>query len=142
MKRPNTSSSSSGGAANYYSSYQQQGTAGLTAGAGTGYQPPVFYAADQTKTLEDTTKTYYQAEDTANQVLHQMTAQRQQILGAHGNVNELRLTAEKTKRELEDLRIKYRRKKQKLYMWIAGLSIVDLLLFIRMLQCHGNFYCF
>ena len=140
MKRPNTSNASAGGATNY-SSYQQQGPPNIMA-TGIGYQPPVFYAADQTKTLEDTTKTYYQAEDTANQVLQQMTAQRQQILGAHGNVNELRITAEKTKRELEALRVKYRQKKQKLYMWIAGLSIVDLLLFIRILQCHGNFYCF
>ena len=140
MKRPSTSnpSSGSGGSANNYNSYQQGGASATT----TGYQPPVFYAADQTKTLEDTTKTYYQADETAAHVLNQMTAQRQQILGAHDNVFEMRNTAAQAKRELEELRQKYRQKKLRLYLWIAGLSIVDLLLFIRMVQCHGNFYCF
>ena len=123
MKRPTSS-------ANTYNSYQH------------GYQPPVFYAADQTKTLEDTTKTFYQADETAGHVLNSLQAQRQQISHAHTNANGMRETTDAAKRELEELRRKYREKKQRLYMWIAGLAFVDMMLFFRILQCHGNFYCF
>lgn len=107
-----------------------------------GYQPPVFYASDQTDVLRDTTKTFYQADETAGRVLDQLTLQRQQISGAHDNVWHLRQTAEKAKRELEELRQKYRQKKQRLYMWIAILAATDFLLLIRIIHCHGNFYCF
>lgn len=58
------------------SSYQHGGT----------YRPPIHYAADQTKVMQDTTQTYYQADETAARVLHQMTAQRQQIEGANNSV--------------------------------------------------------
>lgn len=136
MKRPNTSNPPSAGSTNKFNSYQQGSTSVVS-----GYQPPIFYASDQTKVLEDTTKTFYQTDETAGHVLNQLTAQRHQILGAHDNVWEMRQTTEKAKRELEDLRQKYRQKKQRLYMWIAVLALTDTLLFFRILQCHGNFFC-
>jgi hypothetical protein len=136
MKRPSTSNPSSGNkgqSSSSYPSYQHQGSGG--------YQPPVFYAEDQTKTLQDTTKTFYQADETAGHVLDQMQAQRQQIAGASDNVWQMRAATEQARREMEELRQKYRRKKQRLYLWIGALAITDFLLFLRILQCHGNFYC-
>lgn len=112
-------------------SYQQGGT----------YQPPVHYAADQTATLEDTTAAYYQADETAQAVLQNMMAQKGQLHSAHDNVWEMRQATEKAKRELQDLHAKYRRKKQRLYAMIAALALTDFLLFFRILQCHGNFFC-
>jgi hypothetical protein len=106
-----------------------------------GYQPPIHYAADQTSTLEETTSAYYAAERTAGEVLGQLTSQRSQLHHANDDVWQLRESTEKAKRELESLRIKYRQKKQKLYMMIALLSTVDMILFFRILQCHGNFFC-
>ena len=64
-----------------YGSYQQGGVGGGGVTGGGSYQPPVHYAKDQTKSLEDTTKTFYQTDETATRVLNQMTAQRQQIGG-------------------------------------------------------------
>lgn len=121
MKRPTSGN---------YNSYQH------------GYQPPVFYAADQTKTLEDTTKTFYQADETAGHVLHTLQGQRQQISSAHNNAKSMKDMTDETKRELENLKKKYRERKQKLYVWIGTLAIVDVLLLLRIFQCHGNFYCF
>jgi hypothetical protein len=149
MKRPSAASSlsippSSGGSGTGTSnlnSYQHGTTASGLGSMMSGYQPPIFYAADQTRVLEDTTKAFYQADESANQVLSQLSGQRQQIVGAHDNVYRMRDATDKAKREMEELRSKYRQKKQKLYMWIAGLAFVDILLFLRMLQCHGNFYC-
>jgi hypothetical protein len=90
--------------------------------------------------MEDTTQAYYQADETAARVLHQMTAQRQQIEGANNSVWEMRQATEKAKREIAELHKKYRLKKQRLYVTIALLGTADLLLFIRLLQCHGNFF--
>lgn len=106
-----------------------------------GYRPPVHYANDQTKSLEDTTKTFYQADDTAGRVLDQMTAQRQQLEGAHTNVWEMRQATEKAKREIQELQTKYRERKQRLYVWIFVLGLTDLLLLLRIFQCRGNFFC-
>lgn len=106
-----------------------------------GYQPPVHYASDQTKTLEDTTKTLYQTDETAGSVLQKMTAQRQQIGSASDNVWEMRQATEAAKREILALQQKYRQKKRNLYALIALLSVTDLLLFFRILQCKGNFFC-
>jgi len=111
------------------------------AGLFSGYQPPIHYASDQTKTLEDSTKVYYQADETAGNVLQKMTAQRQQLEGAHDNVWEMRQATEAAKRELKALQQKYRQKKQRLYIVISLLSITDLLLFLRLLQCRGSFFC-
>ena len=109
-------------------------------GGGT-YRPPIHYAADQTKVMQDTTQAYYQADETAARVLHQMTAQRQQIEGANNSVWGMREATEKAKREMTELHKKYREKKQRLYITIALLGLTDLLLLVRILQCHGNFYC-
>jgi hypothetical protein len=106
-----------------------------------GYQPPVHYASDQTKTLEDATKTLYQTDEAAGSVLQKMTAQRQQIGSASGNVWEMRQATEAARREIVALQQKYRQKKRNLYALIALLSVTDLLLFFRILQCKGNFFC-
>lgn len=106
-----------------------------------GYRPPIHYAADQTKTLEDSTQAYYQADETAARVLNQMTAQRQQIQGANNSVWGMREATEKAKREMTELHKKYREKKQRLYVTIALLGLTDLLLLLRIFQCHGNFFC-
>jgi hypothetical protein len=112
MKRPNSSNPSSGnGNRTNYGSYQQ--------GGNQQYQPPVHYAADQTAVLEDSTKAYYQADETAAAVLQSMTAQKQQINGASSNVWDMRQATEKAKRELQQLHTKYRVKKQRLYVTIA-----------------------
>ena len=105
-----------------------------------GYRPPIHYAADQTKVMQDSTQAYYQADETAARVLNQMTAQRQQIEGANNSVWGMREATEKAKREMTELHKKYREKKQRLYITIALLGLTDLLLFLRILQCHGNFF--
>lgn len=131
MKRPNSGSGSNN---TNYGSYQNSGSGN--------YQPPVHYAADQTKTLQDTTKAYYQADETAQNILNQMEAQRQTIVGGHNDVYEMREATEKARREMTELQAKYRAKKQRLYLWIAMLSMTDLLLFFRIIQCRGSFFCF
>ena len=117
------------------------GTSSYQHGGVGGYRPPIHYAADQTKVMEDTTQAYYQADETAARVLNQRTAQRQQIEGANNSVWGMREATEKAKREMTELHKKYREKKQRLYITIALLGLTDLLLFLRILQCHGNFYC-
>lgn len=129
---------SGGGTLNnrYQSQSYQQG--------GGSYQPPKVsgtYAEQQTGVMEDTMKTHYEAEGTAATVLSQMTTQRYQLQGAHDNVYEMRETTEKAKRELADLAAKTRKKKMRLYMVIAALSLTDLLLFARIVQCGGSFFC-
>jgi hypothetical protein len=150
MKRPNTTSSNSNSnnppTGNVvFNSYQKGGGNSSTNTATTnsfGYQPPsILYANDQTSILEDTSKTYYQVDEVAGRVLNQLTLQRQQILHAGEDVYQMQHTADMAKNALETLRTKYRHKKQRLYMWIAILSVADILLFLRMIQCHGNFYC-
>src|SRR6476661_8037032 len=79
-----------------------------------GYQPPVHYAADQTATLQVTAKTYYQTDETANNVLQKMTLQRSQLQSAHGSVDEMRLATAAARRQIEDLLRKNRQKKQRL----------------------------
>jgi hypothetical protein len=125
MKRASTPSSGNSPKAQHYTSYQQG----------------VYYAADQTKTLEDSNKAYYQADETANKVLQQMTTQRQQVEGAHDDVWVMRQATEQAKRELQELQAKTRQKKNRLYGWIALLAVTDFLLFLRILHCRGNFYC-
>ena len=98
MKRAN-----SGKKNGLFPSSYQQGT----------YQPPVHYAADQTKTVEDTTKIFHQTDETAGRVMDQMIAQRQQITGAHDKVWHMREKTEQAKRELQDLQYKYRQKKRR-----------------------------
>lgn len=129
--RPSSGNSSSGGLNNRFNSYQQGGTA---------YVPPT-YADQQTSILEDTVKTHYQAEGTAANVLTQMHTQRHQLKSAHDDVWDMRKAAEEARRELESLIAKNRKKKMRLYAIIAALAMTDLLLFFRIAQCRGGFFC-
>lgn len=142
MSTPKNNGSSSGGLNNRFSSYQQGG-GGVGGGGGGGgsYQPPATFADQQTDTLTDTVKTQYQAEGTANAVLTRMTEQRHQLSGAHDNVSEMRTATEKARLELQQLHSKYREKKFRLYVTIAALGLTDLLLFFRIVQCRGGFFC-
>ena len=120
----------SSGLNNRFQSYQQGS-----------YQPPATYADKQTEVLTDTVKTQYQAEGTANDVLTRMTEQRHQLTEAHENVWQMRHATEKAKRELQDLNKKYQAKKLRLYVTIAALGLTDLILFLRIVQCRGGFFC-
>ena len=91
--------------------------------------------------MENTSQAYYQADETAARVLNQMTAQRQQIQAANNSVWGMREATEKAKREMTELQRRYRAKKQRLYVTIALLGLADLLCFLRIIQCHGNFWC-
>jgi hypothetical protein len=100
--------------------------------------------------LQSTTVTHYyyyyccyisQAENTAGNVLTQMQTQRQQLKGAHNNVWEMRQAAEKAKQDITSLIQKARKKKLRLQMIAAALAGVDFLLFIRLIQCGGSFFC-
>ena len=105
------------------------------------YQPPPTFAEHQTDVLVDTMKTQYAAEGTANAVLTQLTEQRHQLSGAHENVWQMRTATDNAKRELQELHNKYQSKKLRLYATIAALGLVDLLLFFRIAQCRGSFFC-
>lgn len=125
-------SPSSDGLSNRYNSYQQSGS----------YVPPgQQYAESQTNVIADAVKTQYESENTANAVLEQLNAQRQQIQTANEDVWDMRHATDQTKRELRDLQDKYRARKRKLYMYIAVLGAVDFLLFLRLLRCGGSFFC-
>jgi molecular chaperone GrpE (heat shock protein) len=123
-----------------FNSYQKGNPSNATTVSG-GYQPPIFYAKDQTTVLEDTTRTYYETDETANKVLNTLLSQRQQLQNTDATIHNMHSTTQQVSKEIELLRKKYKQKKQQLYMYIAALSIIDILLFLRMIQCHGNFYC-
>ena len=127
-----TKSPSSDGLNNRFNSYQQSGS----------YVPPgTTFAEQQTNVISDTVKTQYQAEQTANAVLSQLHAQRQQLQGANDDVWDMRQATEQTKRELRDLQAKYREKKNKLRIMIGLLAMIDFLVFLRLLRCRGSFFC-
>jgi hypothetical protein len=143
MKRP-TSSSGGGGSGTHYNSYQHGSNPSNNPNNNSNsnnYQPPVFYAADQTKTLAETTTTFYQADETAGHVLSTLQSQRQQIGNAHDQAKRMKDATDAVKNELELLRNKYRAKKQRLYLWMVALGLLDALLLIRLLQCRGSFFC-
>ena len=118
---------------NRYQSYQQGATA---------YIPPGrSYAEQQTNIIQDSVKTQYNAEATANTVLSQMHTQRHQLQGAHDDVWKMREATEKAKREIEDLAAKRRLQRFRLYGLIAVLGIVDVVLFLRLITCGGSFFC-
>ena len=128
----------------YKNSYQQ-GPTDMSS-----YQAPRYpddnttnatYAQKQTTIVEDSVKTQYQAEGAANTVLSQLQLQRGQLQGAHDNTNDLKLTTEQAKRELADLEKKRWSKKRKLQGIIATLATLDFLLFLRLIQCGGSFFC-
>ena len=70
-----------------------------------------------------------------------MQTQRQQLKGANQNVWEMRQNAEKAKRDITALIKKARKKKLKLQFIAMGLAFIDFVLFIRLLQCGGSFFC-
>mmetsp|Transcript_10256 Transcript_10256/g.21587 ORF Transcript_10256/g.21587 Transcript_10256/m.21587 type:complete len:156 (-) Transcript_10256:349-816(-) len=108
------------------------------------YKPPNVSGSkpeQQTQMMEDTLRTNYEAEGTAATVLSQMTTQRYQLQSAHDNVYDMRETTEKAKRELADLAAKTKRKKRRLQTIVALLAVTDMLLFLRILQCGGSFFC-
>mmetsp|Transcript_7211 Transcript_7211/g.19550 ORF Transcript_7211/g.19550 Transcript_7211/m.19550 type:complete len:127 (-) Transcript_7211:463-843(-) len=106
-----------------------------------GSPPGQTFADQQTGVLSDTVKTHYQAEASANAVMTQLATQRQQLQGANDNVHDMRQATEETRQNLQDLRSKYQQKKNKLYRLIAFMALLDLALFVRILQCHGSFIC-
>mmetsp|Transcript_12305 Transcript_12305/g.35198 ORF Transcript_12305/g.35198 Transcript_12305/m.35198 type:complete len:155 (+) Transcript_12305:269-733(+) len=109
-----------------------------------GYQPPSqqgTYAEQQTARVEDTMKAHYEAEGTAAAVMSQLTTQRHQLQRAHDDVGDTRMKGEQAKRELDELINKVRRKKRRLQVIIAMLATVDALLFLRIAQCGGSFFC-
>eukprot|EP00594_Rhizosolenia_setigera_P013309 CAMPEP_0178965960 /NCGR_PEP_ID=MMETSP0789-20121207/16636_1 /TAXON_ID=3005 /ORGANISM="Rhizosolenia setigera, Strain CCMP 1694" /LENGTH=119 /DNA_ID=CAMNT_0020651131 /DNA_START=180 /DNA_END=539 /DNA_ORIENTATION=+ len=115
--------------------------------SGGSYQPPkaggggTTYAEQQTGVVEDSLRTQYQAEATANTVMAQMTTQRYQLQGARDNVADMRQTTEKAKKELADLASKAAKKRRRLQMIIAFLAATDTLLFFRLAYCGGSFFC-
>jgi hypothetical protein len=116
-----------------YQSYQQGGGS---------YTPPGrTYAEQQSNVIQDSVKTQYRAEETANTVLTHMHTQRHQLQGAHDDVWKMREATEKAKKEIEELSVKRRQKRIRLYGIITGLSIVDFLLLLRIFKCGGSFFC-
>eukprot|EP00540_Astrosyne_radiata_P022065 CAMPEP_0116837668 /NCGR_PEP_ID=MMETSP0418-20121206/8779_1 /TAXON_ID=1158023 /ORGANISM="Astrosyne radiata, Strain 13vi08-1A" /LENGTH=127 /DNA_ID=CAMNT_0004467573 /DNA_START=93 /DNA_END=476 /DNA_ORIENTATION=- len=103
--------------------------------------PGKTYAEQQTNVLQDTVKTQYEADSTAANVLSQMHQQRQQLQGTRDDVMGMRTATAQAKQELTEIYDRNRRKKRRLYFIIAVLSIVDLALIIRIIQCHGSFFC-
>lgn len=99
------------------------------------------YAEQQTATVEDTMKAHYEAEGTAAAVMSQLNTQRHQLQRAHDDVGDTRMKGEQAKRELDELINKVRRKKRRLQVIIAMLATADLLLFLRIAQCGGSFFC-
>mmetsp|Transcript_25934 Transcript_25934/g.38314 ORF Transcript_25934/g.38314 Transcript_25934/m.38314 type:complete len:132 (-) Transcript_25934:255-650(-) len=118
---------------NRYNSYQQSGF---------GYVPPATtYAEKQTNIVENSLHIQHQAEEKAGVVLSQMHAQRHQLQGANDEAYKTRQTTEQARREMAEIKAKYRQKKMRLYALIAMLSIVDLLMLLRIIKCGGSFFC-
>ena len=128
------------GSGEFRNRYEGQSYQNSTSG---GYQPPSqgTYAEQQTATVEDTMKAHYEAEGTAAAVMSQLTTQRHQLQRAHDDVGDTRMKGEQAKRELDELINKVRRKKRRLQVIIAMLATADLLLFLRIAQCGGSFFC-
>ena len=138
-RRPNSNSGNSGGG-----SYQRGDNSG---GGGGSYQPPrqqgttTTYAEQQTRVVEDSLRTHVQAETTANNVLDRMVQQRQQLQNANEDTWAMRTNVATAQRELREMQDKAWRKKRRLYGIIGALATVDLLLFLRIVQCGGSFFC-
>jgi nuclear transport factor 2 (NTF2) superfamily protein len=82
-----------------------------------------------------------QAETTANTVLATLHAQRQQLQNANDDTWAMRTNVALAQRELKELQQKAWAKKRKLYVIIGMLAFVDLMLFFRIVQCGGSFFC-
>lgn len=108
------------------------------------YRPPNVsgsYAQQQTQVMEDTMRTHYETEATSAAVLSQLRTQRGQLDGANANVWEMRQAAERAKKDITSMAKKVRKKKMRLQMIAIVLAVVDFMLFVRLVQCGGSFYC-
>lgn len=108
------------------------------------YSPPTMsgtYAQQQTQITEDSLRTQYEAEATANTVLSQMAGQRHQLQQAHDAVYDVRENTDRAKRELADLATKSRKKRRRLQFLILVLGGVDFIMFSRIWYCGGSFFC-
>ncbi len=86
-------------------------------------------------------RTHYETEATSAAVLSQLRTQRGQLEGANSNVWEMRQAAEKAKKDITAMAKKQRKKKLRLQMIAVILAVVDFLLFVRLVQCGGSFFC-
>ena len=86
-------------------------------------------------------RTHVAAETTANTVLATLHAQRQQLQNANDDTWQMRTNVANAQRELRELQAKAWKKKQRLYIIIGILGFVDLMLFFRIVQCGGSFFC-
>ena len=124
-------------------SYQQQQN--QTSINNYNYQPPQLvgntYIEQQTNMIEDIARTNIEVETNANNILSTLYGQRNQIQNANDNTWQMRANVVNAQRELKELQHKAFMKKQKLYMIIAILSLVDIVLFCRIVQCGGSFFC-
>lgn len=129
---------SSGGSGNSQSSsYQNMPSS---------YQAPQLpsggtYEQRQTHVVEDALRTNVQAETTAGNVLTQLEAQRNQLQRADDDAWAMREDVARAQRELRELQAKTWKKKRRLYAVIGALSFVDAMLFFRIVQCGGSFFC-
>lgn len=125
------------------SSYQQQQQQQTS---NNNYQPPQLvvgnaYVEQQTNMIEDIARTNIQVETNANNLLSTLYGQRQQLQAANDNTWQMRSNVVCAQRELKELQHKAFIKKQQLYIIIAVLSLVDIGLFCRIVQCGGSFFC-
>lgn len=119
---------------NRYNSYQQ-------GGSGSYVPPATTYAEKQTNVVANSLQTQHLAEEKAGAVLSQMHAQRHQLQGANDEAYKTRQVTEQARREMAEIKAKYRQKKMRLYIIIAVLSIVDFSMLLRIIRCGGSFFC-
>jgi len=133
------------GGAGSYQQQQQQRTTTTNNNKKTNYQPPQLvgdtYVEQQTHMIEDIARTNIEVETNANNILSTLYGQRQQLQNANDNTWQMRTNVASAQRELKELQRKAFLKKQKLYLIIAVLSLVDIVLFCRIVQCGGSFFC-
>mmetsp|Transcript_27415 Transcript_27415/g.39253 ORF Transcript_27415/g.39253 Transcript_27415/m.39253 type:complete len:170 (+) Transcript_27415:75-584(+) len=123
-------------------SYQQGGGGGRSYQSN--YQAPQLsgtYAEQQTQVMEDAMRTHVNAETAANNVLAKLHAQRHQLQNANDDTWEMRQNVATAQRELKELQQKAWAKKRRLYAIIGLLATVDFMLFFRIVQCGGSFFC-
>jgi len=53
----------------------------------------------------------------------------------------MRQAAEKAREDISIMAKKVRRKKMRLQMVAAFLAVLDFILFVRLIQCGGSFFC-
>ncbi|KAL3764699.1 hypothetical protein ACHAWU_001529 [Discostella pseudostelligera] len=110
----------------------------------TGYRPPqlgLTYAEQQSHILDDTMRTHVHAESTANTLLATLHSQRQQLQNANEDTRQMRSNVAEASRELKELQRKVMARKRKLYIMIGMLALADTMLFLRIVQCGGSFFC-